>query len=221
MKRFFGIVLCLSLVGVLGWPDLDIKKLGKDIAGSTGVVSGSQIDAVVEAGSKLQEASNTLTPEQEDYLGRGVSALIMRKYPLYRGSPELTHYLNIVGNTLAARSSQPEIFSGYHFAILDTAEVNALSAPGGFIFISRGFLKLIADEEALAGVLAHEIAHVVKRHGVNAISQAHLTEAVLILGKEAASSYGPSELNALANAFGESANQIFDTLIKNGCRFKI
>lgn len=216
MKNFKVLLICAVLIATLAWPDISIKKLGRDIVGETGIVSNSQVDAIVAAGEKLNQANSSLTQEQEYYLGRGVSALILRQYPLYRSAPELTNYLNLVGNTLAAQSVRPEIFSGYHFAILDTEEINALSAPGGFIYVSRGFLKLIPDEDALAGVLAHEIAHVVKGHGVNAISQAHLTEAVLILGKEAASSYGPSELNTLTDAFGQSADKIFDTLIKSG-----
>lgn len=216
MKLRKSALLAITLIGLCGWPSTDFTKIGRDLIDSSGIVSSSQVDAAIKAGGKLREASNTLNDEQEYYLGRSVSALILREYPLYRGNPALTHYVNMVGNAMAARSSRPEIFGGYHFGILDTPQVNALSAPGGFIFISRGFLSLIPDEDALAGVLAHEIGHIVLGHGVSAISQAKMSEALLIIGKEAASSYGPSELAAVTQTFGDSVNQVFETLMKNG-----
>lgn len=216
MKKPFLTSLCVLLVGVIGWPDFDIGNVGKSLIDSTGIVSSSQVDALLEAGGKLDQATDTLNDEQEYYLGRSVTALILRSYPLSRTNQPLIQYVNQVGNALAARSVRPEIFGGYHFGVLESDEINALSAPGGFIFISRGFLSVIPNEEALAGVLAHEIAHVVLGHGVNAISTGKLSEAALIIGKEAASSYGPSELSAVTNVFGESVNQVFDTIVKSG-----
>lgn len=216
MKLTHSCILCAVILGLAGWPSTDFSDIGKSLIDSTGVVSGSQVDALLKAGGKLSQATSSLNDEQEYYLGRSVSALILKQYPLYRGNPALTHYVNLVGNALAARSSRPEIFGGYHFGVLDTDEINALSAPGGLIFVSRGFLSIVQDEESLAGILAHEIGHVVLGHGVKAISQARLSEAALIIGKEAASSYGPSELNAVTDAFGDSVNQVFETLIKNG-----
>ena len=225
-RRSTSRLVLLSTVALLliGWPSLDditdigksTKSIGKSIVTSTGIVSSSQLDALLEAGGKLDEATDSLTDEQEYFLGRTVAALILREFPLYRGNPNLTKYLNQVGQALAARSTRPEIFGGYHFAILDTDQINALSAPGGFIFVSRGFLELMPSEEALAGVLSHELAHVILRHGVNAISQGKLSEAALILGREAVSSYGPSELNQVTELFGDSVNQVFDTLMKSG-----
>ena len=216
MIQKFALSLLVVLAGLsfAGWPSF--KDVGKDLIDSTGVVRSNDVEAVIQAGEKLQQANSALTQEQEYYLGRAVSALILKQYPLLQSNPTLTTYLNQVGNAIAANSGKPEIFGGYHFAILDTAEINALSAPGGFIFVSRGFLDLMASEDALAGVLAHEIAHVVLGHGTRAISRARLGEAVLILGKQAASSYGPSELNTLTDAFSGSVDDIFNTIVRNG-----
>jgi predicted Zn-dependent protease len=216
MQRWHVFSLVILLACFAGWPSTDFTTLGRDLIDSTGVVNSRQVDTVLEAGSKLRQANESLNDEQEYYLGRGVSAMILRSYPLLRQSPGLTKYVTQVGVTLAAHSNRPEIFGGYHFGILDTDQVNALSGPGGFIFISRGFLELIPNEEALAGVLAHEIGHIVLGHGVGAISNARLNEALLLLGKEAAASYGPSELNAVSDYFGESVNQVADTLMKTG-----
>ncbi len=220
MKHVFSFLAFLSFVALLGWPSIGLDDLNKDIGktliDSTGVVSSSQVDALLKAGGKLDQASSSLSDEQEYYLGRSVAAMILRQYPLYRGNPALTKYLNQVGQALVARSSRPEIFGGFHFALLDTDEINALSTPGGFVFVSRGFIALMPSEEALAGVLAHELGHIILGHGVKAISNGRLSEAAMIIGKEAVSSYGPSELNMVGEVFGESVNQVFDTLIKSG-----
>ena len=69
---------------------------------------------------------------------------------------------------LAAQSQRPEV--EYTLTVLNSREANAFSLPGGFVFITRGLLNLIGSDEAqLAAVLAHEIAHVEKKHGVNAV----------------------------------------------------
>lgn len=220
MRNFFNKGLLFAVVlPFAGWPSLDnlsIKDIGKGIAESTGVATGSQVDAVIEAGDKLQQASKELTAEQEYYLGRAVSAFILQKYPLYRDNAGLSRYINQIGQALVARCDRPEVFGGYHFAILDSAEINALSAPGGKVFVSRGLLDLAPHEEALAAILAHEIGHVVLGHGVKAISQAKVTEAFSILGKEAVSSYGPTELSAVTEVFGDSVNQVVETLMTSG-----
>ena len=60
----------------------------------------------------------------------------------------------VVGQTLAAVSDRPETFKGYHFAIMDTDEINAFSAPGGLVMISKGMIRCCRNEDALAAVLA-------------------------------------------------------------------
>ena len=71
-------------------------------------------------------------------------------------------YLNLVGGSLVASVGRPEI--KYHFAILDTNEVNAYAAPGGYIFVTKGLFKMIRSESELAAVLGHEIDHVNSKH---------------------------------------------------------
>jgi predicted Zn-dependent protease len=110
--------------------------------------------------------STTLTVDQEKDIGREVAAKLVGYYHLY-DNPGLTQYVNLVGATVAAQSPRQDI--QYHFAILDTDDVNAVSAPGGFVFITRGALALCDDESELAGVLAHEVAHVTDKHVVHVI----------------------------------------------------
>ncbi len=99
--------------------------------------------------------------------GREVAAHVLGRYPLYNNSA-LTHYVNLVGLSVATQASRPEL--SFYFAVLDTAEINAYTAPGGYVFVTRGALHKMEDESELAGVLAHEIAHVTQKHIVNALN---------------------------------------------------
>jgi beta-barrel assembly-enhancing protease len=123
------------------------------------------------------------TPEQEYYLGRAVAAQVLSKYPAY-DAPEVNAYLNKLGQTLALVSDMPETFNGYHFLALDSEEINAFGAPGGFILITRGMLRCASSEEEVAAILAHEIGHVTGKDGVNAIEASRKKDI-------AAATYGP------------------------------
>ena len=220
MNTIFSLIKPLAIsaciiTGAVSCANQSFQQMGSSLLSSTGLVSGSQADAMFKAGGKIVAAASPLTSEQEYYLGRSVSAMILTEYPLYRDATA-TNYVNTVGNALAAYSDRPETFVGYHFAILNTSEINALSTPGGFVFISRGLLKSMPNEDALAAVLAHEIGHIVKGHGVKAISQANLSSAAMILGKEAASSYGNNTVQAVTSAFGDSVTDVFNTILKKG-----
>lgn len=217
MRRIIlNLLIALSAaITAAGCSNPAFKNLGSSILSSTGMVTHGQSQALFDAGGKIVTAATPLTDEQEYYLGRTVSAVVLSKYHRVSDAA-LTNYVQSVAAIVAAVSDRPDTFGGYHVGILDTDEVNALSAPGGFIFLSRGFLKIIPNEDALAAVLAHEVGHVVKGHGVSAISQSNLTSAALILGKEAASSYGNSAVKEVSAAFGNSVSEVVDTLLTKG-----
>ena len=106
---------------------------------------------------KNQEANT----EREIDFGRGVSAKILGKYPILRNE-ETVRYISQIGTGISAQLGRPEL--RYYFGILDTDEINAFAAPGGYIFVTRGALILMRNEAQLAGVLAHELAHVDQKH---------------------------------------------------------
>lgn len=216
MKRIVRGCLSIALMGICGCaPGSGFQQIGSSLLSSTGLVSSSQADALFAAGGKLAKAATPLSEEEEYYLGRGVAAVVLSQYRPYR-KPALQAYVNKVAAAVAANSNRPETFGGYHVQILDTAEINALSAPGGFIFVSRGFLAIMPDEEALAAVLAHEVGHIALGHGVSAISQANLTEALTIVGKEAVASSANGLAAELTAVFGDSVKQVTDTLLTKG-----
>ena len=107
-----------------------------------------------------------ISTEQEVTIGRGIAAVVAGRYTVLRDD-DLTRYVNLVGTALT--SASPRTGIAYRFAVLDTDEVNAFAAPGGYIFVTRGALALMDDEAMLAGVLAHEIGHVDERDVVEEI----------------------------------------------------
>jgi predicted Zn-dependent protease len=98
--------------------------------------------------------------------GRELGARILGRERLYDNA-ELTRYVTLVGNVLAGYSQRSEL--NFYFAVLDNDAVNAYSAPGGYIFVTRGALRAMRDESELAAVLAHEIAHIELKHIVKAL----------------------------------------------------
>lgn len=105
-----------------------------------------------------------LTESQEYYAGRAAAASLLKDVPLYREDERLVEYVNLIGLVLAEKSDRPEIFRGYHFVIVQSDNVNAFAAPGGFIFVTTQAIRECEDEDELAALLAHEISHVVLQH---------------------------------------------------------
>jgi predicted Zn-dependent protease len=181
----------------------------------TGVTDYVSSDSLIKAGQQVVEAATGFSNEEEYYLGRAVSASILGRYPLLKRKVP-AEFVTKVGRALAAHSDRPDVFGGYQFGILDTDEINAMATPGGFIFVTKGLVKLMPDEDSLAAVLAHEIGHVVKGHGMSAISSSNMRGALLVLGQEAVRKQGSADVNALTDVFGEAVSDVTDTLIENG-----
>ena len=99
--------------------------------------------------------------EREIDFGRSVSAKILGKYPIMRNEQKV-RYISQIGTGISAQLGRPEL--RYYFGILDTDEINAFAAPGGYIFVTKGALRLMRNEAQLAGVLAHELAHIDQKH---------------------------------------------------------
>jgi len=171
--------------------------------------------AVAKTAKALRKSFSDITEEEEYYIGRSVSALILSRYKVY-GNDELTAYINRIGNAVAVHSDRPETFGGYHFLILDAGEVNALAAPGGFVFVTKGLVEKCVNEDMLAGILAHEIGHVSAKHGLRAIKKSRLVDAFKIIGQEAGKKYGSEELAQLTGIFENVLGDITEKLIERG-----
>lgn len=104
----------------------------------------------------------------EAEIGNVSAAKVLGVAPLVQND-KLQAYVNQVGLWLAMQTERPDL--PWRFGVMDTDGVNAFAAPGGYVFITRGLLLRMRSEAELAGVLAHEIAHVVKRHHLVAIQK--------------------------------------------------
>ncbi len=175
----------------------------------------SLINIAAKSGEAVAKSFEDITPEQEYYVGRAVGANILHQYPPFDAAPA-NSYLNLLGQSLALVSDRPETFGGYHFLLLDSVEINAFAAPGGLIFVSRGLLRCADSEDAVAAILAHEIGHVVKQHGLKAIKTARFKDAGLAIGKAAVEELGSEELAKVTAAFSGTIDDITSTLVNSG-----
>ena len=192
-----------------------MTKIGTGIGQATGTITKQQADSINRSAEAMEKTFKDITPEQEYYIGRSVAATILTSYKPYENEAA-THYLNVLGQTLALASDKPETFGGYHFIIMDTLEINAFSAPGGFVMVSRGLIRCCYSEDALAAVLAHEVGHVENEHGLKAIKGSRLTGALTTIALEAGKSLGGQNLADVTKAFEGSISDVTSSLVNKG-----
>jgi predicted Zn-dependent protease len=207
----FSLCLLVAGCGTLG----KISEMGTELASSAGVISKDQAESINKSAGAIDKASESMTPEQEYYIGRTVAATILSQNKPY-DQKALTTYLNTVGQYLAMFSDKPETFGGYHFLVMDTPDINAFAAPGGLILVSRGMLRCCKNEEALAGVLAHEIGHVELNHGMQAIDKSRYSAVVTTLLAEGAKNLAGSNVAELTKAFEGSISDITSKMVNSG-----
>lgn len=155
-------------------------------------------------------ATHQISEEEEYYIGRAVAANILSQYPLWKNK-SLNQYLNLIGKTLVLKSERPEIFGAYHFALLDSGEANAFSAPGGIIFLTRGIVEMAENEDELAAILAHEIQHIVAKDPLKAIKSQRMKALGTFTAGEAMGSS-----NEVLGIFKNSVLDISGTLLQKG-----
>lgn len=187
-----------------------------DVSGLTGGrISNEQFQSATKVASAVRHSAEDISESEEYYIGRAVSAQIMSRYrPL--ADPGLNLYAQKIVQAVSMASDRPSTYKGYHVQVLQSDEVNAFAAPGGFIFVTTGLLKLVRSEDELACVLAHEVAHVAKKHGLKTIKASRLTSAFATLGAEAAKNYTPSQMSQLTDVFKGSVDDVVNSLVVNG-----
>jgi len=193
----------------------EVVQMGTAVGEGMGKISKEDREAIDRMAKQTAKAARPMTEQEEYYVGRAVAATILGRYRLY-ANEHLTAYVNSIGQALALASDRSYIFGGYHFAILDTEEANALACPGGMIFITRGMLKKAQNEDQLAAILAHEVAHVNHKDGLASIQKSRWVEALSILGSETARKLGGAEMTKLVSLFEGSVDDVAKTLLVNG-----
>jgi predicted Zn-dependent protease len=206
---FLGLMSCETVASV--------ASVGAQVAGSMGVIDENTANSISQSSNAIARAAAEITPEQEYYIGRAVGANLLNNYPAYTRNAALTGYLNKICAAIVINSPKPEIFNGYHVLILDSNEINAFATSGGHIFVTRGLIECTNSEDALAAVIAHEIAHIQLQHSIKAIKTSRITQAIMITGNSAANVAGQYlDLKELTDVFDESVGNIVTTLVNNG-----
>jgi len=211
VKKLLPLVLLLA-----GCAELQ-KYSNLNASSLTGGRLGPNVDLtkVAKGVNQIRKGFSDISESEEHFIGRAVAAQVLSRYkPL--NDPGLNAYLQKVAQAVALASDRPSTFKGYHVQALDSDEVNAFAAPGGFIFVTKGLLKLVKSEDELAGVLAHEVAHVSRKHGLKTIQTSRLTSAFTILGAEAAKNYSSQQVSQLTTAFEGAVDDVVNKLVVNG-----
>ncbi len=110
-----------------------------------------------------------LSDKKEVEIGQRADKQVRRKFGGTYKDKELQKYVETVGLKLVSVCERPNLY--YHFVILNNKELNAMAVPGGYVYVTKGMLRVLQNEAQLAAVLGHEIAHIARRHGAEKIDQ--------------------------------------------------
>jgi len=145
--------------------------------------------------------------EEEIAIGRQIAGNLLGASPLVKDKL-LQKYINNVGRWVASQSERPDL--PWHFGVIDSNDINAFAAPGGYVFVTRGLYQQLQNEAALAGVLAHEIGHVIRQHHLKILQQSSL----VALGGEALSRQTGND-EKVQQLIGSGAEVVARSLDKN------
>ncbi len=120
-----------------------------------------------------------VSTQQEVQMGQDYSAQINAQLPIVQ-DPEINRYLNLLGDSIARLTSRGDL--PWKFYMVNAAEVNAFAVPGGYIYVNRGLVDRTTNMSQLAGVLGHEIGHVVKRHSIKQMENMQGAQVGVALG---------------------------------------
>jgi hypothetical protein len=157
----------------------NVVAAGAEAAGVAQQFGGAAGDVGRQLGSLFSQASRVAPkPEQDQFaeelaLGPQVAGRVLGVRPLWADATAQQR-VNLVGRWVASQTSRPEL--PWTFGIIDTPELNAFAAPGGYILVTRGLYELLATDGELAAVLAHEIGHCVQRDHYNVVRKQQLAE---------------------------------------------
>jgi Zn-dependent protease with chaperone function len=149
----------------------------------TGSIVAALSAAAVIGQTKITAPSNKYTPAQDVELGREAAQQARQELPMMRDDA-MTSYVDDLGKRLVAgippEWRRPEF--SYSFETVNIRDINAFALPGGPMFVNRGMIEAAASEGEVAGVMAHEISHVVLRHGTAQASKAGKYQAGAVAG---------------------------------------
>lgn len=172
------------------------------------------VDTAKDA-SKIAKAAG-IGPKEERSIGDSVALEILSRYGGLVRDEDIMRRVNLVGLALARASDRPDL--EWRFGVLDSDTVNAFSAPGGYVFISRGLYDLAAGDDVLAGILGHEIAHITRRHALKIVER---TEAAAgaksqLLKRSNEVRAADAQMQQINAALGTDISGMLKTMFVNG-----
>lgn len=149
-----------------------IENIGKD-ENNANVSATSSSQSTVKGEAETQPTIDWRNPsrEEEIALGRNISGSLLGAAPLVKDEA-LQKYVNQVGRWVASQSERPDL--PWRFGVIESTDLNAFAAPGGYVLLTKGLYQKLENEAQLAGVLAHEIAHVTKKHQLKVLQKQQL-----------------------------------------------
>ena len=167
-------------------------------------------NATTDSADKAQPTINWKNPskEEEIALGREITGNLLGAAPLVKDEA-LQKYVNSVGRWVASQSERPDL--PWHFGVIESDDLNAFSAPGGYVMVTKGLYRKMSNEAQLAGVLGHEIGHVVAKHQLKVLQKQQL----LNIGASFLSKKLAKDNKIISKAIGSGAEISARSLDKN------
>jgi predicted Zn-dependent protease len=135
-----------------------------------------KVKKTTDDASRVVKGVSGLSLEEEVAIGDAVALTIVSNYGGIWRDEAATRRVNLIGSILAQYATRQDV--QWRFGLLDSPTINAFSAPGGRVFITRGLYELPLSDDELAGVLAHEIIHIDERHAIDIIARGELVGGV-------------------------------------------
>jgi len=145
------------------------------IAGILALVMWAGGPTLAQSPHHFSPGFNLFSKQQDVQLGQESAAQVRKQMTVIK-DPVLTEYVNRVGKRLVASQEAQESGFPFTFEVVADPSINAFALPGGPMFINTGLLRAVDNEGQLAGVMGHEMSHVILRHGTNQASKANLIE---------------------------------------------
>ncbi|MEZ5539997.1 MAG: M48 family metalloprotease [Pseudomonadales bacterium] len=164
-------------------------------------VGGYDLTPLADAGEKLSKSTAGTSEQEEDNIGYHMAGTLLGASKLSRQQQQ-QRYVNRVGRLLTLHSTRPHL--NWRFGVLNDSDVNAFAAPGGYVFVTSGLLNMLDSEAQLAGVLAHEIAHVTHKDYLNAMRSNNLLGAAVDVGSFVGSAATQGKMSSTEREFAQS-----------------
>lgn len=187
MNPRLSLILSFLLLGGSAGFALDLGGLSKAFN------KAKEVTDTAKDASKVVKGGIGIGPEEEKIIGDSVALEIVGQYGGVVRDEDTLQRVNLVGRALARYSDRPDL--DWRFGVLDSDSVNAFSAPDGYVFITRALYALADDDDLLAAILSHEIAHITEKH------------ALKIVGRDELFSGGKSLLNKYSGDYREAATK--------------